>query len=172
MERVWLFERLAVCVAWIDFLDPELAGGPDVRERGVRIEIRPLGSASGGSVYASPTRVLDPAVCRIDLLESRPGAADRMHWHPAMRDGEPGDRTFDPEMPPDPVGWLTSFLRDRLEGFLAGTGLPDVGRAGDVAAIRDAAPEIGAVVEDGLAWARATPWPEVERDERGMPTHA
>lgn len=38
----------------------------------------------GASVYASPGWALSPAVCRFDLLESRPGARDRMHWHPTI----------------------------------------------------------------------------------------
>src|SRR5262245_15299151 len=112
MEYVWMFERLAVTVARIDFLDPAVAAEPAARERGVRIEVRPVTDVAEGSIYSSPSRTLQSAVCRIDLLESAPGAADRMHWHPQMRDGEPGDRTFDPDMPADPVGWLVRFLRD------------------------------------------------------------
>jgi len=150
MERTWIFDDLAITVARVDFLDPALAGEPDVRERGVRIEVRPLSSQSTGSVYASPTHTLEPAICRIDFLESAPGAADRMHWHPTMPDGEPGDRTFDADMPADPVGWLVSYLH--------GLGVDDV---------EASAREIGAAVEGGLAWAR-TPWPDVEHDERGM----
>jgi hypothetical protein len=150
MERVWMFDDLAITVARIDFLDPALVAEPDVRERGVRVEIRPVGSATDGSVYASPTRTLGAATCRIDFLESAPGAADRMHWHPTMPDGEPGDRTFDADMPADPVGWLVSYLH--------GLGVDDV---------EASAREIGAAVEGGLAWAR-TPWPDVEHDERGM----
>jgi hypothetical protein len=151
MERVWLFDDLAITVARVDFLDPALAGEPEARERGVRIEVRPLGTATDGSVYASPTRILAPATCRIDLLESAPGAADRMHWHPTMHDGEPGDRTFDADMPAGPVGWLT--------GYLQGLGSE---------AVSASAQEIGAAVDGGLAWARATPWPDVAHDERGM----
>lgn len=169
MERVWIFEQLAVSVARIDFLDPAVADEPDPRERGVRIEVRPVSSGTEGSIYASPTTALHPAICRIDFLESAPGAADRMHWHPEMRDGEPGDRTFDVAMPADPVGWLTTYLGD-LGDFLTRPGVPrGEAVARDLAEIRTAAQEIGAALEDGLAWARRTPWPEVERDDRGMP---
>jgi hypothetical protein len=70
-------------------------------------------------------------------------------------------------MPPDPVGWLTTFLRERLGDHLAQRGVTDVGD--DLTAIGEAADEIGAVVEAGLAWARE-PWPDVEHDERGMAT--
>ena len=167
MERVWVFDRLAVSVLRIDFIDPEVAHEPDARERGVRIEVRPVTTDASGSVYASWTRTVAPGVCRIDLLESAPGRADRMHCHPAMTDGEPGQRTFDTTMPPDPVGWLTSFLRERLGDHLAGRGVTDVGE--DLVAIREAADEIGAAADAGLAWARE-PWPEVEHDERGMAT--
>jgi hypothetical protein len=82
-----------------------------------------------------------------------------------MTDGEPGTRTFDTAMPPDPVGWLATFLRERLGDHLAKQGVTGVGD--DLAAIAAAAEEIGVAVDDGLAWARA-PWPDVEHDERGM----
>jgi hypothetical protein len=165
MERVWVFESLAVAVMRIDFLDPAVAHEPDARERGVRIEVRPANAVTAGSIYASSTTTLQPAVCRIDFLESAPGAADRMHWHPDMSDGEPGDRTFDRSMPPDPVEWLTSFLDEGLGDLLRRAEVTGVGR--DLDSIRGAADEIGRAVADGLAWARE-PWPTVEHDERGM----
>jgi hypothetical protein len=168
MERVWVFDHLAICVTRVDFLDPAVAGEPDARERGVRIEIRPVTTTSGGSIYASDATTLRPAICRIDFLESAPGAADRMHWHPTMQGGEPGDRTFEPEMPRDPVGWLTAFLREELRDFLVRSGVPDApAMVGELETIRSAADEIGLAVRDGLAWARE-PWPEVEHDARGM----
>lgn len=96
MERLWLFDQLAVSVAEIDFLDPALADGGDVRERGVRVEVRQARQLPAGSIYASPALSLSPAIARVDLLESAPGAADRMHWHPAMRAGEPGSAPWTP----------------------------------------------------------------------------
>jgi len=167
MERVWVFDRLAISVQQIDFIDPAVADQPDARERGVRIEVRPVATATDGSVYASWTRTIRPGICRIDFLESAPGAADRMHWHPDMRDGEPGSRTFDTAMPPDPVGWLTTFLRDGLADHLSRAGLRGVD--GDLAAIREAADEVGTAVDAGLARTRE-PWPDVSHDERGMAT--
>jgi hypothetical protein len=172
MERAWVFEQLAISVARIDFLDPAVADTPDPRERGVRIEVRPVSSRAEGSIYVSTTSTLQPAICRIDFLESAPAAADRMHWHPEMHDGEPGSRTFDVDMPTDPVAWLTTYLLD-LSGFLVRAGLPDVdAMSRDLDEIRATAPEIGAEVEAGLEWARRTPWPDVGRDERGMPALA
>lgn len=167
MERVWVFDRLAISVLRIDFIDPAVADRPDARERGVRIEVRPVETATDGSVYASWRRTLRPGICRIDFLESAPGAADRMHWHPDMRDGEPGSRTFDTAMPPDPVRWLTTFLEEGLGDFLSRAEVRDLDS--DLAAIRDAAGEIGTAVDAGLVCARE-PWPDVEHDERGMAT--
>jgi hypothetical protein len=167
MERTWLFDRLAVSVATVDFLDPALAGEPQARERGVRVEVRPVSSATAGSVYSSPTLTLLPAVCRIDLLESDPGAADRMHWHPVMDAGEPGDRVFDPSMPADPLAWLAARL-ESLDEVLAWAGVVDrEGHDADVAAVAAASSDIVAVAREGLAWARQ-PWPVVRHDERGM----
>jgi hypothetical protein len=166
MEQVWLFDRLAVAVARIDFVDPAVAHLADARERGVRVEIRPTDAVASGSVYASPAVSLRPAVCRLDLLESRPGGCDRMHWHPGMTDGEPGERMFEASMRDEPVAWVAARLQavDRL--------LPPAVRAdervrADVAAIASHADEIVEAVRDGLAWARE-PWPDVDHDERGM----
>lgn len=166
-ERCWMFDTLAVTLAQVDFLDPALAGSPGARERGVRVEIRPMTQDFCGSVYASPAMSLAPAVCRIDLLESAPGAADRMHWHPVMTQGEPGDRTFDPAMPQDPAAWLAARLRE-VDALLQRSGMPDVERhRGAVASIRESAEEIVDAARDGLAWA-SEPWLAVRHDERGM----
>lgn len=170
-ERCWLFDTLTVTLARIDFLDPALQVSPNARERGVRLEIRPVRAETGGSVYASPALALSPAVCRIDLLESAPGAADRMHWHPVMAAGEPGDRTFDPAMPADPERWLSDRLGD-VEALLAQSGVGDLRRHGAAAAaIAQASDEIVDVARAGLDWARM-PWPEVDHDERGMAVQA
>ena len=168
MERAWLFDSLCVTVAAVDFLDPELRFQPDARERGVRVEIRPTTSTQkGGTVYASPPISLQPAICRVDLLESRPGAGDRMHWHPAMRSGEPEDRTFDDALSADPIGWLGERLRD-LDRLLGGTHVTGVaGFGADAAAVARVADEVVDAVSAGLESSR-TEWPDVEHDERGM----
>jgi hypothetical protein len=167
MERVWAFDRLAVTMTRVDFLDPALAGRPDARERGVRVEIKPVRTQTRGSVYASDLMALDQALCRFDFLESGPGRADRMHWHPEMTDGEPGDRTFDVGMPADPRAWLTTFLRSGLQSFLSRRGHGVNAHTDDLAAIGETADEIGRALDEGLAWARE-PWPDVEHDHRGM----
>ena len=164
MERAWVFETLAVTVARIDFLDPALDGEVGARERGVRVEVRPVSSSTTGSVYVSPSVALQPATCRIDLLESAPGAADRMHWHPEMTDGEPGERVFEPAMSQDPCGWLA----DRL-AQVAATATPENEAMNEAMneAVNEAADEVVAAVRQGLEWARQ-PWPAVRHDSRGM----
>jgi hypothetical protein len=170
MEQVWMFERLAVTLAYVDFLDPAVAGDADARERGVRVELRLVDATSSGSIYASPARTLQPASCRIDLLESAPYAVDRMHWHPVMEAGEPGDRTFDVTMVDDPLVWLEDHLL-RVDVLLAESGvlLDDRVRT-DVEEIRDVVPDIVAAAARGLQWARVDPWPDVDRDHRGLAT--
>lgn len=175
MEQAWVFETLAVTVARVDFHDPALADDPSARERGVRVEVRPVGCVPRGSVYGSPGITLQPAVCRIDLLESSPGAADRMHWHPGMVGGEPGDRVFDADLPRDPLTWLGARLA-HLDDLLAGgtSARPDgpragVGVHGGAHAVAGHAEQILDAVRDGLRWARG-PWPDVQHDERGMAT--
>lgn len=167
MERAWLFNTLSVTVGAVDFHDPELRDEPDARERGIRVEIHPTTSTMHGTIYVSATTVLQPAICRIDLLESRPGAADRMHWHPVMHSGEPGDRTFDVAMSADPMTWLSNQLRN-LDGLLQGTHTEMAARHGiDSDAVSRVADEIVDTVRGGLEACRM-PWPEVEHDERGM----
>jgi hypothetical protein len=166
MERVWIFDKLAVAVMRIDFVDPAVADLPAARERGVRVEVRAADAATAGSVYVSPAISLRPAVCRLDLLESRPGACDRMHWHPDMTGGEPGERVFDESMRADPVGWVAARLRAVGE-LLPPELRDDDGYEPAAAAIANEADEIAAVVRDGLVWARR-PWPDVDHDERGM----
>jgi hypothetical protein len=168
MEQVWIFDRLAVTLARIDFLDPALADQDDVRERGVRVEIREVHTTPSGSIYASAARQLRPAVCRIDLLESAPYAVDRMHWHPVMEAGEPGERTFEVTMVDDPLRWLGDHLR-QTDVLLAQSGVPVDDRMRlDIEAIREVVPDIVAAAARGLEWARVEPWPVVDRDERGL----
>lgn len=157
MEKLWLFGETAVSAALVDFLDPELAGPEDVRERGVRVEVRPVHVGAFGSIYSSPEISLKPAVLRIDILESAPRRADRMHYHPDMVDGEPGDRTFDISLSDDPIAWLTAYL-ENLQGATGGA---------DVAEIADAAGAIASEVAELLQEARE-PWPDVVHDERGL----
>ena len=167
MQTCWLFDTLAVTVERTDFLDPQFAAKPDTRERGVRVEIRPVNTTHAGSIYASDKMTLQPALCRIDLLESGPGAADRMHWHPTMRAGEPGSRTFDSSMAVDPLGWLAERMADVI-ALLDHAGVEGTQRhkasAGQVAQIVD---DIVDAARSGLEWARC-PWPEVGHDKRGM----
>ncbi len=167
MERLWLFERLAVSVATIDFLDPALSTGGDVRERGVRIEVRRVGPLPAGSIYASPALSLSPAIVRVDLLESAPGAADRMHWHPAMCEGEPGERTVDPTISDDLARWLRTFLSKLGQAIGTRDVAPTDDLSHDLAAITDAAEEIVDHAMDSLAQMRQ-PWPAVQHDHRGL----
>lgn len=168
VQRAWLFERFAITVARIDFLDPALVDRADARERGVRVEVRPSQSTPEGSLYASSAELLKPAICRIDLLESRPHAADRMHWHPSMLRGEPGDRTMEAEMGGDPVGWLVVQLMS-FDAILLRAGIEDLhAMNADVLAVRAVVEEIAGCVASGLEWARETPWPPAVHDERGL----
>jgi hypothetical protein len=170
MEYVWTFPNSAVTVCGVDFLDPALAVGPGVRARGVRLEVRPVRRQRSGSIYASESVQLEPAVLRVDLLESAPHAADRMHWHPGMRAGEPGDRVFDRSMGEDPGGWLEGFLAaiadaavESLEAEVAES------LRSDGPAIAASAGSIVERVMQLLTDARE-PWPSVTHDERGLAT--
>jgi hypothetical protein len=160
MMTIWTFGRLAVTAEEIDFVDPAEVG-PDVRERGLRLELRVVHPGVPGSIYASPGWVVDAPVCRFDLLESRPGARDRMHWHPAMSAGEPGDRTFDRALAADPVGWLRARL-SHAEALLDDDDLRP-----DAAELRAGVDVVLRWVEQGLE-RMAAPWPDAVHDERGL----
>lgn len=165
VETAWIYEHLAVTVADLDFLDP--AGNADDRERGVRVELRPVTREYRGSIYASPVLDLRPAVCRIDLLESAPGAADRMHWHPVMDGGEPGDRTFDEDLALDPLAWVASHLAE-ADGMLQRAGYDDLRHgAQDLDALAADVPDIVVRIQRGLETTRQA-WPNVDHDERGL----
>ncbi|MCX2731785.1 hypothetical protein OOZ19_16200 [Saccharopolyspora sp. NFXS83] len=163
MHVVWKFGLLAITAEEVDFRDP--AGtGPDVRERGLRIEFRVVDDHHEGSIYASDRWTVRPAFCRLDLLESGPGRADRIHWHPDVRDGEPGDRVFDTALTADPVAWIRERLQD-LPAFLRRTGEPDLEVEQE---------DLNAELEGVLAWIEHAldhsrrPWPVATHDERGL----
>ncbi|MER5672021.1 hypothetical protein [Pseudonocardia alni] len=165
MQHAWLCGSVAVLVEEIDFQDPA-ERGPDVRERGLRIELHTVRDRSrSGSVYSSTGREIAPAACRVDVLESAPGARDRIHWHPTMTDGEPGDRVVDEELARDPAGWVRRHLADPV-GLLDRAGIQGAD-ARTVDGLRAAAGEVADRVERGLA-AMCRPWPDVVHDERGL----
>ena len=163
MQIAWKFGQLAITAEEIDFVDPAETG-PDVRERGLRIEFRVVHEHREGSIYASDRWTVQPAFCRLDLLESGPGRGDRVHWHPAVEDGEPGDRVFDSALTADPVAWIREKLQD-LPAFLRRTGKPDLAIDWEsLDAERDG-------VIDWLQHAHSRsrrPWPAASHDERGL----
>jgi hypothetical protein len=140
------FERVAVVVGDLYFLDPEPRQGQEGAERGVRLELRVLerGALKGTIYSAQPIEVGRP-IWRVDLLESvagRPGSFDRTHHHPKFRGWDPASRVFDAELTADPFGWLEKRLAD-LDGVLAEAGFPaEVAGPGDAEGLRRAAPEI------------------------------
>lgn len=116
MLHAFGFDRVAVLVSDLHFLDPEPAPGQEGAERGVRLEVRDLEQETpeGGSIYAAPLIRLARPRWRLDLLESVGGAAgsfDRAHHHPRMAGWEPGEREFDPALSADPLGWTEQRLR-------------------------------------------------------------
>lgn len=144
------FERLAVLVGDLYFVNPHPAPGQEGAERGVRLELRLLERQPlRGGIYSAQPIGVDQPVWRVDLLESvasPPGSLDRAHHHPAFDGWEPGERHFVPELSAAPVEWLAGQLGD-LDGVLARAGV-DTGMAGpgDAASLQEAAPEIVAVV--------------------------
>ncbi|HJV09296.1 MAG TPA: hypothetical protein VJ653_06425, partial [Acidimicrobiales bacterium] len=108
------FERLAVVVGDLYFVNPSPLDGQEGPERGVRLELRLLGREPlKGSIYSAQPITVDQPIWRVDLLESvdsPPGSLDRAHHHPAFDGWEPGGRVFVPELSRAPVEWLASEL--------------------------------------------------------------
>lgn len=168
--RLFTADHLCVSVEEIDFLNPSRV--EDGRERGVRVEVRTLDEDTRpASIYASRAIDIGRAVCRFDFLESAPRAQDRMHWHPAMTDGEPSERVFDDALRTDPLSFIGDRLRDGVS-LLDFCGVADADRfRADAAALADITDTIVADIDAALERTRTEPWPTVpERDERGMPT--
>jgi len=125
--KVFGFDRIAVVLADLYFLDPDPAPGQEGAERGVRLEVRFIQMQEhNGSIYAARPIVVGEPIWRVDLLESaegKPGSFDRTHHHPLMRGYEPRSRKFERELSSDPLGYLAGRLRD-LPGLLAQAELP------------------------------------------------
>jgi hypothetical protein len=153
------FERLGVLVGDLYFVNPRPLEGQEGPERGVRLELRMLERRplQGGIYSAQPIGVERP-LWRVDLLESTdspPGSLDRAHHHPAFDGWEPGPRHFVPELSVAPVEWLAGQLADPGAVLTrAGVAAAEVG-PGDLASLRDAAPEILETVRRLLARVRA-----------------
>ena len=157
MLHVFGFNRVAVAVGDLYFVDPEPLPGQEGPEHGVRLEVRLLeGLPPVGSIYSSRPINVGRPVWRADFLESvdgEPGSFDRTHHHPRVRGWEPGPRAFDQAMTMDPLAWLGRRLGD-LDALMEAADLPAADRD-DVEAIRQAIPEIQATVERLLHGVRA-----------------
>ncbi len=141
------FERSAVVLSDLYFVDPHPMPGQESPEHGVRLEVRRLAPGKlKGSIYSAQPIEVGELIWRADLLESvdgRPGSFDRTHHHPNVSQGwEPGPRVFERELSAFPVEWVGAKLAD-LEGLLAQAGAG--GRpadARDAQALRNTLPEI------------------------------
>jgi hypothetical protein len=159
MLSVFCFDRLAVTVRDMHFVDPDPAPGQEGPERGVRVELRLVEPQPWrGSIYASQRIVVDTSLLRVDLLESverGPGSRDRVHHHPTMTDNEPGGRVFDRALTTDPVAWLRERLADPM-ALVAAAGVGDLGDYGESAAELTAAlPQVVEAVATSLEKVRA-----------------
>ena len=140
------FERIAVVMGDLYFLDPRPGAGQEGAERGVRLELRLLERGQlRGSIYSATPISIDQPIWRADLLETAdgpPGSFDRTHHHPRFREWEPGRRHFVEELSADPIGWVGQRLSD-LDSVLTDAGVAaDEVDPRDAEALRAAVPEI------------------------------
>ena len=154
MLKVFGFDRIAVVIGDLYFVDPNPAPGQEGAERGVRVEVRSIEMQEhDGSVYAARPILVGEPVWRLDLLESvdgEPGSFDRTHHHPLMRGYEPRSRKFERELSSDPLGYLAGRLRD-LPGLLDQAELPaDRASGEDIGQLESSADEIVAATGEML----------------------
>src|SRR5437764_2558848 len=140
------FERIAVVMGDLYFVDPNPGPGQEGAERGVRLEVRQLERGPlRGSIYSATPISVEQPIWRADLLETAsgpPGSFDRTHHHPRFRAWEPGRRHFVEAMSADPVGWVGQRLSD-LDSLLAEAGVErDEVDPADAESLRAAVPEI------------------------------
>ena len=158
MLQVFGFERIGVVIGDIYFIDPRPSPGEEGPEQGVRLEVRFLDRGElKGSIYSAQPIAVDRPIWRIDLLESvdSPNTFDRTHHHPRFHGWNPTKRHFVPELTADPLGWLEARLTD-LQSVLDEAKLePGEVDAADVAAVKEAAPDIVAAVARMLDGVRA-----------------
>lgn len=157
MLYVYGFERVAIVVGDLFFVDPDPLPGQDGAENGVRLELRVLmRRPSDKSIYAATPIDIGEPVWRVDLLESIGGRPfDRTHHHPVFTDWDPGDRMFVRELSADPMTWLEKRLGD-LDGVLRDGGVPpETAAPNDAAQLRLATPEIVATTRRLLDRVRA-----------------
>jgi hypothetical protein len=144
------FSTVALVLGDLFFYDPEPGPGQNGPERGVRMELRQLGTGSPPeSLYASTNIVIGAPLWRIDLLESATGPAgtfDRTHHHPTVEGWEPGDRVFDTALSADPVGWVANTL-SHLNGHVGPDEQAEITKS--VPAIRRQLEEVLAAVHTG-----------------------
>lgn len=159
MLRAFAFDRVAVLVGDLYFLDPQPSPGQEGAEHGVRLELRVAvrGELKASIYSAQPIEVAEP-IWRVDLLESVAGPVgsyNRTHHHPVFKGWDPSSRVFDRELSKDPFGWLASQLADP-EAIIARAGFPaDTASQADVDGVRDSAPEIVAAARDLLERVRS-----------------
>ena len=147
MLYVFGFERIAVVLSDLYFVDPHPHKGQEGPEHGVRLEVRVITPGPlKGSIYSAQPIEIGDLIWRADLLESvdgPPGSFDRTHHHPGVSRGlEPGRRAFDRKLSAAPVEWVGDQLAD-LEGILERAGVGgDPADPVDAQSLRDCLPEI------------------------------
>ena len=173
MLKLFGFDRIAVVLGDLYFVDPDPAPGQEGAEHGVRVEVRFIEMRQhDGSIYAARPIFVGEPVWRLDLLESVDGdrgSFDRTHHHPLMRGYEPRSRKFERELSSDPLGYLAGRLRD-LPGLLEQAELPaDRASDDDIRQLQASVDEIvaatAAMLDDVRRGELAHP---VEPDESGL----
>ncbi len=123
-------------------------------EAGARIELRRVELVPGNRDGNEGFRVLpvgEGGLWRADLLVvvDPPTGEARHHHHPRFRDGDVGDRVFEPALTADPPGWTIAKLSD-LRALLVAAGANDIADRIDYDEVARTLPAIQAAIESCL----------------------
>jgi hypothetical protein len=125
VKFAWIFGRVIVLVEYFEQIGPdEIEGGARVEVRRVEKELIPGAPAAVAGFRVLP---VGEGIWRADLfhLLNKPGDNAIYHYHPNFRDGDVGEREFDPGLTGDHLGWALGQIAD-LKGLLETAGYGDL----------------------------------------------
>lgn len=149
MISAFVVGPVAITVRYWEERDLEVEGGARIEVRRVTDVLGPQHRPGAAGWRIEP--VSSGGLWRSDILTviSRPGNEPRYHHHPEFRDGDVGQRVFEPEMTADPVGFTMARLAD-LRRVLVDAGAAHLAARIDEDDLARALPAVRAAIDDCL----------------------
>ena len=112
VSYIWMFGRVALIVEYFEQIGPdEIEGGARVEVRRVEREMVPGAAAGVAGFHVLP---VSAGIWRADLFHvlNKPGDRPVYHYHPNFRDGDVGEREFDPQLTANHLDWAVAQIAD------------------------------------------------------------